>query len=172
MSAPDSVLIDALLDRVEKSSADFADRATVLSETIERVAATLIGMPGKSESRVSDDDGHVELTFDKLPNWNLWVIDPECEYDSGERQAEPLTNISIPRKTRAFPLLLRLLGEIDDSLNAQVAEIDAAIGSLDGQPRKLDTTKKREPAKPPAGLKQTGRPQPVVTKEVNDDLPF
>lgn len=79
MSNPEPVSIDTMLDRIEKSSADFSERATVLSETIERVASRLIELPGKTPSRVRDDTGQVEVAFDKLPTWNLWVKDPDCE---------------------------------------------------------------------------------------------
>lgn len=172
MSAPDFVSIGTMLGRVERSSADFADRATVLSESIERVAATLIGMPGKTESHVSDDENRIELAFDRLPTWNLWVIDPECENEFGERRSEPLANVSIPRKMRAFPLLLKLLADIESRLNAQVEEIEAAIGLFDSQPKKPESaaTKKSNGVKSISVLPP--RTQPVVKKGTNDDLPF
>ena len=152
MSTPDPASIESLLQSVAVTSAAFAERATYVSETIERVETALCELPGKTPLEVSCDG--VTVSFDKHKGrWGLWLVDEESYDEYGDAHYQYLTTVSVTRKARALPLVLELLPKLAADQQRQIAEIDKSIGSINRNVR------------PPKSLK----PKPLLTpKDVED----
>jgi hypothetical protein len=127
---PSKPSLQSLVESVEASSTTLGEKATALSKVIENVDARLRKMSGKLEVVIETE--RVRLSFERNQRgWGLWLLDDDSCYDNGERVTEELTAVSVARKARAFPLLPRLLLELDKLHRQQVMEIDKAFKSLD-----------------------------------------
>lgn len=123
------VSIEALVKNIEATGATLGEKATALSRIIEEISTRLQNMQGKTPVTLGEDG--VTLAFDRKPrSWAVWLVDSDTEWDHGEPCGEDLVGVSISRKARAFPLLLRLLTEIELEQQRQISEIETAFNAI------------------------------------------
>jgi hypothetical protein len=138
---PSQIPVEVLLHSIETSSTQLADRSTELSDLIGRIAERLCNMPGKATVRVESDVG--ELIFSKgRGGWGLWLLDDNCPSDLDGPVADDLTQVSIKRKARAFPLLLELMREIENEHKRQISAIEEAAALVFDGPGSVGSNRK------------------------------
>jgi hypothetical protein len=115
--------LDSSLGRIRHKSQQFSERASEVSKIIEHVDAHLRDMPGKTSVEVAEDG--ITLGVGRAFNWGIWITDDESKGDF-ESDPEELITVSVKRKIRAFPLLIKLLDEIEAEQDRQLKAIDSA----------------------------------------------
>ncbi|HEV3418084.1 MAG TPA: hypothetical protein VG056_14760 [Pirellulales bacterium] len=122
---PDPFLLNSSLDRILRNSQQFADRASEVSKIIEHVDIHLRNMPGKIPVEI--EEGGITLGVGRPFDWGIWFTDSESEYSNEFAQIpEELISAAIKRKIRAFPLVLKLLDEIEAEQERQLRAIGSA----------------------------------------------
>jgi hypothetical protein len=122
---PDPLWLNSSLDRITRNSQKFSERASEVSQIIEHVDVHLRSMPGKIAVEIREGD--LALGVDRNFNWGIWFTDSESEYSNEFAQIpEELISAAIKRKIRAFPLMLKLLDEIEAEQERQLEAIDSA----------------------------------------------
>lgn len=113
--------IEELLRRVEASSAELGQRATLLSNKLEEIQERLRQLPGKAHVEVAE--GEIKLSFDrnKSGDWYLFLSDGET------KGWDALTGASVLRKARAVALLPRLFAELEKEQGRQLEQLRSAL---------------------------------------------
>jgi hypothetical protein len=112
--------VEAMLKKIEKSSVEISDQATDLSQFIELIENRLLEMPGKTGARVDGDERFLE--FARYGDWGVWLHDEETASD----EPHQLSRVSVERKAKSFPLLIRLLAQILIEQERQLELLKAA----------------------------------------------
>ena len=120
----DPFMLDASLNRIRTKSGQFAERASDVSKVIEHVDAHLRDMPGKIPVEIRE--GPLAVGVDRHFDWGIWFTDNDSEETIDGRMPEELISTSIKRKIRVFPLLPKLLDEIEAEHGRQLKLIDDA----------------------------------------------
>jgi len=125
--------IEDLLRRVEASSSELGERATLLSNKIEEIQNRLRNLPGKAHVEVAEND--LKLSFDrnKQGDWYIFLADGET------KGWDILGSVSVLRKARAVALLPRLFGELEKEQTKQLEQLRAALESFP-----LESSSKKE----------------------------
>jgi hypothetical protein len=123
--------IERIIQRIEQTSTVLGDKASLLSGVIADIDRRLCAMPGKVEA-YAEHEG-VRVSYYRAPEWGVWLTDDESEYDNGESVAEDITRVTVARKARAFPALLKLLERIEAAQERQLSEVTSALGLLQSE---------------------------------------
>jgi hypothetical protein len=115
------------LDVLETNGALLEESAKALSDSIAEITTRLQAIPGKVYACVEKEN--VTLEFDRYQaTWNILVTDNDSEQiDGTEFLREPLTQVSVFRKARAFPLIQELLRQIYELQLATLSQIGTAF---------------------------------------------
>jgi hypothetical protein len=118
--------IERILQSIEASSVELGEKATALSKLVEQITLRLVSMPGKTF--VSVKDGETTLSFARHDrSWGVWLADKDSPIENNTRRSEDLTGVSVARKARAFPLLVKLLHQIDEAHRRETKAIVDAL---------------------------------------------
>jgi hypothetical protein len=84
--------VELALQKIEATSPVFAERATALSEFIERIDSRLKSLPGKTGAHVEVDN--MTVSFGRVKeDWGLWLHDGE-KNEWGQQTLSDLTKVS------------------------------------------------------------------------------